>query len=105
MRKSVLSLVLALAVLVACLVSCSGGESAESVTQSSAENTPQYEEIDAYTASLAEEYSFDGESFSIIGKTSDHCEFEEETGNLESDALYKRARELEDLFGITYSFV
>lgn len=105
MKKSVLSLLLTLAVLTACLVSCSGGESAESVTQSSAENTPQYEEIDGYTATLAEEYSFDGEVFSIIGKTSDHCEFEEETGNLENDALYKRMRELEELFGITYSFV
>lgn len=105
MAEKILSLVLASLLLVACLASCSnGGDSAASSENASVQTDAEFSEIDEYVASLANEYSYDGDTFTVVGKIGDHCEHEEDTGNLENDALYRRMREIEEKFGIDYEY-
>ncbi len=65
------------------------------------EDAKDYSYIDSYVASLAAGVAFDGASFNIVGRVEAILtENDRETGNLESDALYYRSRELEELFDI-----
>lgn len=105
MKNRLLAAILVSLMCISLLAACSdGGEKSES-SSISVDTDGQCSEIDKYVASLANEASFDGESFTIVGKFGDHCEFEEDTGNLENDALYRRMRELEDTFGIEYKYI
>ena len=107
MKKRILASLLACIMTMLCLAACSSKKEStgnnESSTNSAGSN--EFEAIDAYIAELASEHNFDGSTFTVIGKGSDHCEFEEETGNLENDALYRRMREIEEIFGVTYDYI
>ncbi|MBQ8523306.1 MAG: hypothetical protein IJ457_01630 [Clostridia bacterium] len=107
MKTKILALFLACIMTVLCLAACSGKKESSdnngSTTASVGSN--EFAAIDDYIAELASEHNFDGSTFTVIGKGSDHCEFEEETGSLENDALYRRMREIEESFGITYDFI
>lgn len=105
MKNRLLAAILVSLMCISLLAACSGGGEESESSSVSVDTDGQYSEIDEYVASLANEVSFDGETFSIVGKNSDHCEFEEETGNLENDALYYRMRELEEIFGIDYEYL
>ena len=105
MNNRLMALLLSSLLCITCLAACSSGGTDEENTTAVIETGGDYGEIDKYVASLANEASFDGESFTIVGKFGDHCEFEEDTGNLENDALYRRMRELEDTFGIEYKYI
>ena len=105
MKKTVLSLVLALLMVLPMLASCSSGNSGTQTSDSTTapQIDPDTQAIDDYVAGIAENVNFSGETFTYIGRQSDNFPVEyEETGNLLSDAVYKRQRELEDIFGIKF---
>ncbi|MBQ7474901.1 MAG: hypothetical protein IJS78_03160 [Clostridia bacterium] len=109
MRKitaSVLVLILVLGVLSACGKK-SGGKETESVTvPSGAEPTESAEvtEIRDYVKSLAEGASYDGRSFTYYGgQDVNFPSKEEETGDIRSDALFYRQREITELFGLDWT--
>lgn len=108
MKKTVLSLVLALLMVLPMLASCSSGNSGTQTSDSTTapQIDPATQAIDDYVAGIAENVNFSGETFTYIGRQSDNFPVEyEETGNLLSDAVYKRQRELEDIFGIKWEDV
>lgn len=106
MKTKVLALLLACIMTVLCLAACSDKKSSEDTgtVSTTANESDEFAEINEYVASLANDYPFSGDTFAVIGKDSDHCQDEEVTGNLENDALYNRMREIEETFGITYSY-
>ena len=114
MMKRTLALILA-AIMLMATVSCKkddkkpdSGKSTDNGTETAAETGGEndYAEIDSYVAELAKSHQFDGADFSIIG-TGENCIYPTEeniTGNLQNDAMYSRALELEDKFGIDITF-
>lgn len=108
MKKSLLSIILALLVVLPLLVACGSSDSNDSTDEASSTGAvdPETEEIDQYVAGIAQDANLDGESFTYIGRQSDNFPVEyEETGNLLSDAVYKRQRDLEEIFGIEWEDV
>jgi len=107
MKTKILALILACVMTALCLAACSGkkdpslGSGEETTTNNGA---GEFAAIDEYVKSIANEFNFNGDTFSVVGKDSDHCQDEEVTGNLENDALYNRMREIEEIFGITYTY-
>ena len=103
------ALVLALLMAATVFVSCGDTKTTDGKTESSSvsENIdPEIASIDSYVADIAASANFDGSSFTYIGRQGDNfTEEKEETGNLLSDAIYKRQRELEDAFGLTWTNV
>ena len=82
------------------LVSCSkqGGGSGGSNRK-----TDKDDEYTTYVKSLAEEVNFDGMTFTYIGRSGGNYPIkDEETGDISSDAVYHRQRDLEDIFGISW---
>lgn len=98
------ALLLACIMLVSCLAACGKTVAKNNESYVSESDDSEYSEINEYVSMLAHEYKFDGDTFSIVGKESDHCLDEEITGNLENDALYSRMREIEEVFGVTYEY-
>lgn len=113
MKKSIKAVALMLALLTSSsLFAACGSEKNTKTDDTDASSTAETEisaesaEIDDYVASIAAEHDFDGASFVYIGRNgNDMIEVTEETGNLLSDAVYKRQRELEEYFGITWTNV
>lgn len=108
--KRKVAALLALLALLSSLSACTDSENSQSKSQadtslSSGENesvsNTDYSYIDSYVSALASGTAFDGVEFNIVGREdSILTESKEETGNLESSALYYRSRELEELFDI-----
>jgi len=105
MKSRILSIVLALLMCSAVLVSCKDAQNTEvtSGTQNSvtAEKPPEIAKVDDYVQALADSSKIEGNTFTYVGG-SQQAEFDEETGNIENDALYKRQRDLEDILGIKW---
>ena len=104
MKTKTLSLLLAVIMLSAALASCSGTSDAEreSASSGAVSTDPEILEIDGYVDGLAAQSNFNGATFTYVGEGGENAEHEEETGNIENDALYQRQRELEEKFGITW---
>ena len=103
--KKILSLLLAIFMLVPMLMACSdetGKETSE--TSKKPTETSEFVEIENYVADLAKDNQFGGTTFNIICRAEARPELEEEIANLENDALYKRQRDLEDLFEIDIEY-
>ncbi len=107
MIKRVFSIILAVILTATYLVSCGSDENIiEEKTHTNNNESlidPVLDEIDEYVDELAAEYNFDGRSFTWIGSGGEAPEKEEETGDIENDALYHRQRDIEDKFGIDWT--
>jgi len=107
MKKRVLSLILAILTALSLLVSCSLSEEGptDTVAETAGENSDEYCEIDSYVTFLAKNRDYNGADFCVLsGLATTLPEKEEETGNLENDALYRRSRHIEESFNIDFSF-
>ena len=101
-NKRILSLILAALTCASLLVACNSGKEAEKTS----ETVPAPEDADEtsvrvteYARDLATEHKLEGITFVYAGGYQ-QPEFEEETGNIENDALYKRQRDIEEIFEI-----
>ena len=104
--KKILSLLLVVVMMVTMLAACSDNKKPTKTTQTETSDQPsEFDEIDSYVASLASSNTFGGAKFNIICRSSARPEHEEEIGNLENDALYKRQRDLEESFDIDIEYV
>jgi len=111
MKTRILALLLAVIMCVSLLVAC--GDKKEATQTSGKESTtpvekdPVIENVDTYVSGLDVEHgaSLDGATFTYIGGGGQFAEKEEEIGNIENDALYKRQRELEDVLGIKWESI
>ncbi len=102
MNKKIVSTVLVLLITVPLLFGCkSTGRS-----RSGGEYNTNGDEISEYVKTLADGSDFEGVTFTFIGKDDDKYSNypvkDEETGEISSDALYYRQRDLEDVFGIVW---
>ncbi|MBQ3900703.1 MAG: hypothetical protein II736_03160 [Clostridia bacterium] len=98
MKKSI-AIILAVFTVISLLVSCtkSGGRSG------SKEKTDTDDEYTTYVKELAQDVNFDGMTFTLIGRSGGNFPIkDEETGDIGSDAVYHRQRDLEDIFGISW---
>ena len=98
MKKSI-AIILAVFTVISLLVSCakSGGRSG------SKEKTDTDDEYTTYVKELARDVNFDGMTFTLIGRSGGNFPIkDEETGDIGSDAVYHRQRDLEDIFGISW---
>lgn len=108
--KKLLALLLAGLMCTSVLVGC--GNDDKKPSQTTGSNTGVNEEVDediakvdSYLADLAAQHDLNGATFSYVNGCSQNAEDEEETGNIENDALYKRQRELEEVLGIDWDSV
>lgn len=107
--KRILSVCLVLVMIMTLLVSCgdngqdekytSGLENDETTEKS---DDPLIDEASEFVDELGREYDFGGRTFAWIGSGVQRPENEEETGDIENDALYKRQREIEEQFNIDW---
>ena len=98
MKKSI-AIILAVFTVISLLVSCAkpGGRSG------SKEKTDTDDEYTTYVKELAQDVNFDGMTFTLIGRSGGNFPIkDEETGDIGSDAVYHRQRDLEDIFGISW---
>jgi len=111
MAKKILILLLAIALVLPVAVSCnkSGGNdpgkdtSKTTDTAGTGEVENDFAEIDEYVADLADSTDTNGYSFTYIGRESDNFPKEDrELGDIQSDAVYYRQRDLVDIFGIEW---
>lgn len=108
MKKRFLALLLAALMCTSLLVACSSDKDS---SQTTGDNTAPVEtdetiqQVNDYVSSLAAEHNLDGATFTYVGGGGQTAETEEEIGNIENDALYKRQRELEETLGITWESV
>ena len=112
MKKTILALILVVLMVMPLLVSCGddkkpGNNSSSTETTTGSNVDPEVAEIDEYVSDLASNANFSGSTFAYIGKgvTLNVPEVEEESGNLLSDAVYYRQREIEELFGVDWENV
>ena len=105
MKGRLISTLLVLCML-SSLFACSAREeddNTEAVTDLA--ESGKYSDIDDYVASLSAEHRFGGADFCVLsGALTTLPEKEEETGNLENDALYRRSRDIEERFEVDFSF-
>ena len=98
MKKN-LAILLCVVMILSVLVSCSksgGGRGSNRKTDADDEYT-------TYVKGLAGEVNFDGMTFTYIGRSGGNFPIkDEETGDIGSDAVYHRQRDLEDIFGISW---
>jgi len=106
MTKKIICVTLALLITLPFLAAC--GEKKESVQTNQnigtgkVDTDPLVSEIDEYVSDLAEEYNFNGKKFTWIGGGVEAPKVEEETGDVQSDAIYNRQREIEEKFGVKW---
>ena len=101
MKTKTLSLLLAVIMLSAAFVSCKSTSvpKESSGTSNVSETDPEILAVNSYVDELAAQSNFNGGTFTYVGEGGENAEHEEETGNIENDALYQRQRELEEKFG------
>lgn len=115
MTKKLLALILAILMVLPAIVSCggktekpSGGinydESANNdVDTDDEEEDPLIPIIDDHVSEIASQVNLKGKTFTWIGPDGWQAPVEdEETGDVESDAMYYRQREIEDKFALTW---
>ena len=114
MAKKIIILLLVLTLVLPVAVACNkqdGGKETEKETtpvsdtaaNSGTADKDEYAEIDAYVADLAANSDTNGKSFTYIGRESDNFPREDrELGDIQSDAVYFRQRDLVDIFGIDW---
>jgi len=106
MAKKIICVTLALLITLPFLAAC--GEKKESVQTNQnigtdkVDTDPLVGEIDEYVSDLAEEYNFNGKKFTWIGGGVEAPKVDEETGDVQNDALYNRQREIEEKFGVSW---
>lgn len=111
--KKILCLILTLIIVSALFVSCSDDVKKEKKTRNTAQTeTVQSTEskddsdaamVDDYVQGLTAGHDYAGESFTFTGREGPNFPTaEEETGELVSDAVYHRQRDLEEIFGIDF---
>lgn len=61
--------------------------------------------VDEYIDYLSEGTDFAGDTFSVVSNGQGNPEFEEETGIITSDCMYRRQREIEEKFGLDMEYV
>ena len=109
--KQIAALMLALLIALPFSVSCSKEKEKDikstdtSAATDSGTNESEYAEIDSYVGKLAADCNFDGATFTVLGSESVWPTEEEITGNLESDALWNRYREVEEKFNVDMTHV
>ncbi len=110
--KRIIAILMLVALMATALASCNGGGQTETGTGTVSETqTPDVDpelakeiaEIDEYVDGLANTYNFEGKEFVYVGEGSQQPREMNETGNVESDALYYRVREIEEKFKIKWS--
>ncbi len=109
--KKLIAILTLLALTLSVLVSCNSGVSqtdTENVSESETayvdpELAQEIAEIDEYIDKLASTYNFDGADFVYVGQGTETPREMNETGNIESDALYYRVREIEEKFNVKVS--
>ena len=107
--KKIISILLTLVMAFTMLVSC-GDPVQEKETSVGTENNDVVEQSDdplvdkasEFVDDLGAEYDFGGRTFAWIGSGVQRPEKEEETGDIENDALYNRQREIEEQFNIDW---
>lgn len=106
MKKRILALILAALMCASLLVACGSDKKPAATTSGGnnnpAETDPTIVKVNDYVSALAAEHKLDGATFTYVGGGGQHAEDEEETGNIENDALYFRQRDLEDYLGIDW---
>ena len=114
MLKKILALLLVVLMVVPVMVSCGDktekpGNSIDYNTEAKGdadadeEEDPLIAEIDDHVSELATNYNFKGKTFTWIGPDGWEAPVEdEETGDVESDAMYFRQREIEDKFALAW---
>ena len=107
--KKITAMIFAVLMIMSAFTSCgsSGDGSAASVVSlpvtDDSTGEEDMSEINDYVDKLAKRYDFSGESFTWIGGGSQAPTEEEDTGDIMSDALYFRQREIEEKFNIEWS--
>ena len=104
MKVRILALILAALMIGAALASCNQGEgSGTQDTETGVATEPaEKNEIDEYVDELATRYDTEGKTFTYIGHSVNFPTEEKETGEILSDSLYYRQRDLEEIFGIDW---
>ena len=112
MRTKILSFLLLFTMMITLLAGCGkSGAPEESATESASAESGYTEpeeraEILRYTEELASEVNYEGKSFVYMGgQTSNYPQKEEETGEITSDALYYRQRDVVSLFNLNWENV
>ncbi|MBR5447097.1 MAG: hypothetical protein IKV40_01600 [Clostridia bacterium] len=111
--KKIIAILLLCMMILPTAVSCgkdSGKEALTTDTETASgtavapeEIDPLVDDIEEHVEILAEENNFKGKSFTWIGGGYQAPEKEEEIGDVQSDALYFRQRDIEELFEIDWS--
>lgn len=108
MTKKLTAMLLAALMAIPFLSACGAngnGKSTDSQSDTNITEGGTYAEIDDYVKGLAEQYNFDGESFTIIGTgEAIYPAVREMNGNLQNETLYSRVLDIESVFGITVTF-
>ena len=108
MKTKLLSLLLATLMCSSLFVACSSGKDNKETTGNNntvEETDDTIARVNSYVKDLASEHKVEGNTFTYIGGGGQTAEDEEETGNIENDALYKRQRDLEEMVGIKWDSV
>ncbi len=110
--KKILSILLLCAMLLSFAVSCEKNDTDDTKTTETAKNSdtaiemeedPLVDDIEEHVEILAEENNFKGRSFTWVGSGYQAPEKEEDIGDVQSDALYYRQRDIEELFEIDWN--
>ena len=110
MKIKLPALLFAALMAVSVLVGCGrGGSNKPGGDKPSNENNHETEEdraIKDYVIELSEGASYEGQTFTYLGGRDENYPIkEEETGDIRSDALFKRQRDLEEIYGIDWENV
>ncbi len=108
MKTKLIALALVLAMAIPMFVSCDDKKKkpvdTEVETQAKDEDVDEETAmVDAYIDDLAGKYNFDGQTFVWVGGGQQAPKEESETGDVASDALYYRQRDIEEKFKIKWS--
>ncbi|MBQ6262702.1 MAG: hypothetical protein IJK58_04225 [Clostridia bacterium] len=111
MKKRIIALFILCTLILAVFAGCDKNKPAETETDVISQDT-EYEEpeqtaeIRAYVEELASEVNYNGKSFVYMGGQADNFPTkEEEIGEITSDALYYRQRDIVSLFGVAWENV
>ncbi len=103
MKNRIIALLLALLMVSVALVSCGqGGEETEETGKQVETEPDDSSEIDEYVADLATRMDTEGKTFTYVGHSVNFPTEEKDTGDILSDSLYYRQRDLSEIFGINW---
>ncbi|MBQ7475557.1 MAG: hypothetical protein IJS78_06525 [Clostridia bacterium] len=111
MAKKIIVVLLALLMILPIVTACKKDNNdpkpetkgTETVNGTATEEDNEDAEINAYVAELAASTDTAGKSFTYVGRTSDNFpKKDQETGDIQSDAVYYRQRDISEIFGISW---